>query len=159
MLGRYMNLIVMVALEHAGEESRIHALKEQYTVLMDIMVDLLGLHPDYSMLDTLNALKETAPVNPRFEHTLKQNLCNSYCLQAAYEPARFLYRKEIDIGFHYLMAGSSDKTRLTEERKAILSEFWEKPLSDMQPNTSCDIALLISAAADAIRSTESLLFP
>lgn len=159
MLGRYMNLIVMVALEHAGEESRIHALKEQYTVLMDIMVDLLGLHPDYSMLDTLNALKETAPVNPRFEHTLKQNLCNSYCLQAAYEPARFLYRKEIDIGFHYLMAGSSDKTRLTEERKAILSEFWEKPLCDMQPNTSCDIALLISAAADAIHSTESLLFP
>lgn len=158
MLGRYMNLIIMTAVEHTEKTDYIMKLKAQYASLMEIMVRLLALSPDYSMLTTLNELRTSAPVNPDFEKTLKQNLCNSYCFQAAYEPARYIYNPEIEIGFDYILSGCADKQLLIQRRKTLLSEFWDKPLSEMQPESLSSLETLIDSAAKAIRNTESLIF-
>lgn len=157
MLGRYMNLIVMIALD-TSDQTRLIELKEQYGCLMDIMVDVLSINPDFSMLSTLNALCQTAPVNPNFEITLKKNLCNGYCLQAAYEPACYLFKKEIDIGFSWLMSQNKDKTVLAQQRENLLLAFYKKPLSDMQPHKTVDLSQLISTAAEAIDNAEKIIF-
>ena len=159
MLGRYMNLIIMSALERTEDPAYILELKRQYTVLLDIMTSLLGLSPDFSMLATLNELKKTAPVNPDFERTLKRNLCNSYCLQAASEPANFLYKKEVEPGFGYLMSQNKDKAELAKLRQTLLAEFWDKPLEEMQPERTASVKELIAAAAKAIENAEAILFP
>lgn len=159
MLGRYMNLIVMIALEHKGSTAYLKQLKKQYEILMDIMVKALKLNPDFSMHNTLEALKRSAPVNPAFEKTLKQNLCNGYCLQAAYEPAKYLYQKEIDVGFSWLMSESGDKTELANQRNKLLEAFWNKPLSEMQTSDRSDLTELLTKAASSIQNTEDLIFP
>lgn len=158
MLGRYMNLIVMSALEHTADRAYLLELKHQYTCLMDLMISLLKLNPDFSMLATLEELKRTALVNPKFERTLKHNLCNSYCLQAALEPANFLYKKEIEPGFGYLMSPEKDKAELAKTREALLDEFWDKPLAEMQPEETKSLKELLPAAAEHIRNLEAMLF-
>ena len=158
MLGRYMNLIVMVALEYTDDPNKIGILKHHYAELMDIMINVLASNSDFSMLSTLNALKETAPVNPVFEPTLKRNLCNGYCLQAAYEPAVEIYKKEIDIGFDWLASSIKSKEQLSEINQQLIDAFIEKPLSEIQPGKLPTLSSLIQAAANAIEKTEATLF-
>lgn len=157
MLGRYLNLIIMVALENSNTEE-IKKLKSQYQKLMNVMVRLLGTSPEFSMWETLKDLRKTAPVNPNFEITLKRNLCNFYCLQPAYEVASVIFSHEIDAGFDFLLSENKDKVKLNEEREKILSVFWETPLSEMQPDQECDLNELISSAAKLIKETESVVF-
>ncbi|MBR4863476.1 MAG: hypothetical protein IKU07_02775 [Oscillospiraceae bacterium] len=159
MLGRYMNLIIMVATDRKGETETLQKLQKVYQLLMDIAVRLLGICPDFSMAQTLEALRETAPVNPNFEITLKHNLCNNYCLQAAFEPAKLIYQKETEYAFSWLMSEDMSKEALTMQREALIQSFLDTPLSDVTPNRKDDISELITLAANAITEAESILFP
>ena len=158
MLGRYLNLVIITALESANNPDQILKLKLQYKKLMDIMIDILSINPEFSMLATLEDLRKVAPVNPDFEITLKQNLCNGYCLQPAYEPAYCIFRNEIDAGFEYLMSDEKDKEKLLQKRDDILTVFWNAPLKELQPAKIGELSTLIPQAAQAINETESLIF-
>lgn len=157
-VGRYLNLIVISALQSEQDDRKIRKLKTQYTKLMDIMIGLLSANPEFSMLATLNDLQKTAPVNPAFETTLKKNLCNHYCLQAAFEPAKHIYRQEIDAGFDYLLSKEKNKEKLKATREQILSSFWETPLEKMQPTQTGDLRLLLPLSAEIISETETIIF-
>lgn len=158
MLGRAMNLIVMAGLEE-DRKPQLSLMKQCYTQLMDTMIDLLALNPDFSMLATLEDLHKTAPVNPDFEITLKHNLCNGYCLQAAYEPAVCLFRREIDAGFAWLMSEEKDKDALKQQREALVQVFWDTPLSRLQPRQRRCLGDIVSDAIRSINEAEALLFP
>ena len=158
MLGRYMNLIIMFSIDHCDNAERIIKLKINYTELMEIMIEILNLSPEFSMYETLEAIKQSAPTNPDFEITLKHNLCNGYCLQPAYEPAKFIYAKEIEMGFEWMLSPEKDKTELSQKREALLSDFWNKPLKEMQSTHKKSLAELILQAAEKIRETEVLVF-
>ena len=158
MLGRYMNLIIMAAVTESFEPVKLLELKRLYTKLLDTMIGILRCNPEFSMEDTMQQLKASAPVNPNFEITLKHNLCNNYCLQAAYEPAKYLYRKEIDAGFQYLLSSDADKNLLTQQREALLNEFWELPLAKMQDEPYTPLQNLLMDSVNAIRETEDIIF-
>jgi len=156
-LGRYMNLMVMLAMDAPGQQEYLQSLKNAYVGLLEIMGQLLSLSPDFSMLKTLEALRETAPVNPDFEITLKHNLCNRYCFQAAYEPVTRLYTREAEVGFRWLMSDRTDRAALAARREALLDDFMNTPLADMTPDTQYDLEQVIRAAADAVKTAAALL--
>ena len=158
MSGRYMNLIVMFAVDNCDNKNLIVKLKEQYTNLMNVTVDILNSSPEFSMHQTMEALKRSAPVNPNFEITLKHNLCNGYCLQAAYEPAKYIYANEVELGFNWLLSAEKDKVALKQQREALLEEFWHKPLAEMQADCTQTLDQLISKTIEYIRMTEDLIF-
>ena len=156
-LGRYMNLIVMAALEEKDPE-RLNRMREQYRALLNVMGRVLSLNPDFSMITTLKGLEEVAPVNPDFERTLKENLCNGYCLQAAYEPVTFLFTQEVDVGFDWLMSETRDKKVLLAQREALLESFWKTPLAQMQPEKEESLDVLLPLAVAQVEAADGLLF-
>jgi hypothetical protein len=134
-------------------------MENAYHSLMTITVQLLSICPDFSMLKTLQDLQATAPVNPNFEITLKRNLCNNYCLQAALEPAKVIYENEARYAFSWLMSNEQNKETLAEQREALLQQFWETPLSAIKTDNNIPLSDLISSAIQAISNTEEILFP
>ncbi|MBO5695461.1 MAG: family 43 glycosylhydrolase [Lentisphaeria bacterium] len=46
---------------------------------LHLLGDIVKSSQEFSLCDSLDRLKEYAPVNPVFEHTLKGNAENSYC--------------------------------------------------------------------------------
>jgi hypothetical protein len=116
--------------------------------LLDALACLLGLHADFSLYETLEKLKATAPVNPYFEQTLKNNASAPYCRSYIYENVRYLYIPETKLLFYWIeyniSAGNRGEILKKEDflaSKAQIKETYNNtPLSAMRPSKNCTFA-------------------
>jgi hypothetical protein len=89
--------------------------------LMENMADLLSLHNDFSMYDTLLKVQSVTETNPNFEKTLKNNAECTYCRSFIYENARYLYLPEMNALFDEVKKSFKDGTEI--DREAIKEKF------------------------------------
>jgi hypothetical protein len=116
--------------------------------LLDTLADLLGQHTDYSLYDSLEKLKATAPVNPCFEQTLKNNASAPYCRSYIYENVRYLYLPETKLLFDWIMYNIDTNNRGEKQnkeeflaKKAQIKEIYNNtPLSAMRPSENSSFA-------------------
>lgn len=166
-LGRFMNYLIVLALHEKYNENksesdkvlRIKELKKWYMSLMAIMYDLLSVNTDFSIYDTFEYIKGISETNPKFETTLKRNIYNIYCSQPACEMVSYLYMKEGDIGFNWLIDGPSDgsKPDFSEQMRVVNESFMNTPLKDMQPKTTPVLSEMILRASKAVEDLEKIL--
>ena len=107
--------------------------------LLDLYGDILRVHKDYSMYETLRELGANRKVNPAFEEALKDNGLCGYCRSAVYEALRYVYVKEADVLADWIrrsiQAGKAEAVPtedFLEAGKQIFAEFKATPLADMQ---------------------------
>lgn len=157
-LGRFMNILVMQALSSIGDKNRIIELKTAYLKLMNITADLLSLNNDFSLYHTMQSLIKTAPTNPDFEKTLKNNIYNNYCSQPAYEMIKNIYLFEGESAFDWLInALPNDKPNFTEIRRKIRNLFFSTPLEKMKAESVANADQVIYNCAIAIDGIKELI--
>lgn len=107
--------------------------------LLDLYGDILRIHVDNSIYETLQELGANRKVNPAFEEALKDNALCGYCRSAAYEAVRYVYSKEADVLQNWISkciaAGKAEAVPAEEfldAGKQIFAEFKAIPLADMQ---------------------------
>lgn len=127
-------------LERKGESEKIIKQYEYCLSLMRFDAQLLGLHSDYSMNNTMEHLKATTHINPHFEEVLKDNASCDYCRQDVFELAQYLYLPEMVAFGNWLKCRISgcEIQDLTKEKNRIADEFMAKPLSEMKPIAEVD---------------------
>lgn len=95
-------------------------------------------------------------MNPAFEGTLKRNLVNAYCRQAAYEPEQALFLPENAAYYDWVRENLRQNVRgewawtLDGTEDALYNRFMATPLSALCP--PCDrtaLPQLLRQAADA----------
>ena len=158
-IGRFLNFIIIKAICSLKDKNRLLIYKEAYLKLLDIMGKLLTLNDDFSIYHTLKELEKTAPTNPYFEITLKRNICNGYCSQAANELVNEMFIPEGEAVFDALINSTDDTLpNLSRERTAIFESFLEKPLKDMQSESRYELKELFLKAINEIESTKEEIF-
>ncbi len=122
--------------------------------LSDAMTGVMGCHADYSMHATLTGLNEVCAVAPAFESTLKRNLVNGYCRQPAFEPCKYLYRREHEVFFDWFrknldagVRGAWDDSEPLKAKAALFDEFMARPLAEMRPTGEGDVRVSAGQAA------------
>ena len=132
-LGRYMNFLLASALYDTDIEI-VKKKQEVYFILHDTLKKLLSLSDDFSVYQTLIAIQTTAPTNPNFEKTLKENIGCSYCRQYAFELMDTLFKKEARLVFGWMMNGKHeyDAKKISEEAKQIFENFLDTPLPQIK---------------------------
>jgi len=131
-LGRFMNILIMKTASHLEEPTVIQEIGVRYHSLLCAMTDLLSMSDDFSLYATLKQLESVAPTNPDFEITLKRNISDAYCIQAAYELASEVFIPESTFVFDLLSkVPHTEIPDFSEAGKNILDRFMEKPLADM----------------------------
>ena len=125
--------------------------------LSGAMAEILGCHRDYSMAETLEGLGRVCPVNPVFEPTLKRNLVNGYCRQAAYEPYRELFMAEQRTFYDWVLEnmragrrGDWDASPLADAEERLFARFMEKPLAEMRPTGEGDVRVPAGKATELL---------
>ena len=105
--------------------------------MLSVFSDVLGVHEDNSMYDSLVALSKNRPVNPYFENTLKDNVINWYCRTGTYEAAKGVYHKEFAFFKDWMLKLLSDNDRenrntddFEKVKERIFEEFKQIPLKD-----------------------------
>lgn len=119
-------------LEAAGEFDR----------MADILADILELHTDYSLYESLLRLDAIEKIRFRgFERTLKDNASAGYCRSHQYEVVRYWYvplvnrftaeiRRRISAGERKSML----EEKIAEEwNLSLKNEFLDRPLEKMRP--------------------------
>lgn len=134
-LGRFMNYISIAALQCIGDSDAVLEKEKLYMTALKLMERLLGNSTDYSIYESFLELKNVAPVNPNFETTLKKNICNVYCSQAAYELVGNVFAPEAKNAFEWMKQGgdSAKIPELIDKRQKLTVLFIEKPLEEMRP--------------------------
>ena len=109
-----------------------------------LLTDLLDVHEDYSLYDSLRELQEKHECNPDFEQTLKGNAENGYCRSYMSELARAVYHKEFRICFapfmekivkgdtSILLLQDDENTKIAYEK--MIDEFYAMPLAELAPD-------------------------
>lgn len=119
--------------------------------LMEEMTDILGTHEDFSLLDSLNALKAVTEVNPNFERTFKNNASNTYCRSYIYENAAYLYLPEMKALFAEIkrLAASGeayDRQKTMKDIEPIRASYYDTPIAEMKRDCKSLSECLLSAA-------------
>lgn len=150
-LGRFLNLIISSAL-YENDAKKLRKKRELYFKMHDILRDLLSINNDFSVYETLGTIQKTAPTNPRFEKTLKENIGNSYCRQYAYELIDTIFKREASIIFDWMERGKSadDISEMKAEKSKIFENYINTPLSTLAPKEK-------ACAQEALRSAKELL--
>lgn len=95
-IARYLDTAIrIIQIKYFEKDKELFNLMDQTVSLMKLMADLLSLHSDYSMYDTLKKMQSVTDTNPNFEKTLKNNAECIYCRSFIYENARYLYLPEM----------------------------------------------------------------
>ncbi len=133
--GRFLNYILASAVYFADTMKKIDVLANLYSALISLLADLLSFNDEFSLYSTLEYLKNSAPTNPNFEKTLKENILNDYCRQYCTELVDFVFEPEADALFEQLKTGSfknteEEKHELVKQSDAIMEAFRKKPLKD-----------------------------
>ncbi len=157
-LGRFMNYLAIQAIKERGNKARVQEIKGRYMCLMSIMSELLALNDDFSVYSTLKYIESVAPANPDYEITLKRNIHNNYCDQAACELVTYVFMDEAEIAFDWLMSPDTDrKPDFNELKKALNDKFLNTSLKDMQPAEKNDLHSVILKAADVTEEIISFI--
>ena len=157
-LGRFMNILIMEAVSHSEEPDKVREIGVRYRSLLSSVTDLLSLTDDFSIYATLEGLKRVAPTNPDFEITLKRNISNTYCVQAAYELASEVFTPEA--GYVFDVLSSSPHTEMPDfgaAREEILDRFLNKSLADMRRAKPIPATEAFARAAESLRGLDSFL--
>lgn len=150
-LSRFMNYIIAKAIMNIENKELIANCKTHYLTLMNVMADVLCQNEDFSIYRTLRSIEKVAPVNPNFEATLKRNINNSYCSQAAYELVTQRFLAEGSLAFDWLLSADKDSVpNFSEQMKEITNHFMDMPLEEMQPAFIPSLKETIMKAASAI---------
>lgn len=124
---------------------------KEYFNLLDALKDLLSNSRDFSLYETLKSLKETAPVNPNFELTLKKNNGCRYNRTFVYELIDCVYKKEAVAVFEAL--GDKKFTEaidLSEKSVEIFDIYLNTPLSALSVKDSVPFKESAVRIADSI---------
>lgn len=159
-LGRFVDYGIMRAQEEypralQGEmdQAAFAATLASTLRLNELLAELLGGHADFSLYDSLEKLREAAPVNPAFETTLKNNAENNYCRSYIYENAQYLYVPEMRILFsavaESLATGSIDREKIEREYEENRENYYAVPLSEMRP-LRCELEAVLTESAQLI---------
>ena len=158
-IGRFLNFIIIKALCSLKDKDKLLIYKEAYLKLLDIMGNLLTLNDDFSIYHTLKELEKTAPTNPNFEITLKRNICNGYCSQAANELVNEMFIPEGEAVFDALINSTDDTLpNLSLERTAIFERFMETPLEDMKTLNKGNIKEVFIKVKNEIENIKEEIF-
>ena len=151
-LGRFLNYILINALDTIEDKERLCTLQLQYMELLDIMSEVLSLNTDFSVYHTLKELENTAPTNPDFEITLKRNICNAYCTQPAFELTNHIFKREAKVVFERLIhCGGEVDWDFKKEYQLILDDFMQTPLADMKPSEALQPEKVLMRAAEYMK--------
>ncbi len=131
--GRFLNYIMAKIIFKKYDKEKLGLVKKIYLTLLADLSDMIRFNPDFSLFASFEALKQTAPVNPDFENTLKQNIINDYCRQCCNELIDFVFIPEAEAVFD-VADGKFDMECAVKVRDDICSGFFETPLCDMQKN-------------------------
>ncbi len=156
--GRALNFLIISAMYDENTEN-IKAKKTVYIKLLDALRNLLGLHDDFSVYKTLQDIQAAAPTNPDFERTLKENICDRYCRQFAYELMDPLFRKESNILFDWLINGKKEEKiqEILEKGNKLFSAFLDTPLSDMKPSETYNPTEVALQVAECLKEVYHVL--
>jgi len=110
---------------------------ELFKRLVSGMSDILELHADYSLWDSLERLNAVRPVeNPDFGRVLFDNAVNRYCASHQYEAARYVYQP-IAYRFADWIADFAERggraPRPYDDSRPELDAALARPLESMKP--------------------------
>lgn len=134
----------------------LSGIEKVYLGLWHNLAELLSLNNDFSMYHTLQELKKTAPTNPDFEITLKHNICNSYCKQAAYELIVGLKLQEAEDVFNWLKTPDRKLDDL-KNTQCYNEVFYHTSLADLQPAYIPDTRQVMEQCAALLRDALNIL--
>lgn len=140
-----------------GKDCEVLPLYQKAAALLEILCQVLAGHDDYSLVASLKRLQEEHPVNPVFEHTLKENATCEYHRAYVYENMKYLYLPETAIvgkwlalsfekGDHSLPDSSSYKEMAVKNKEC----FFALPFAEMD-RAAPAFPVLMQEAADNIR--------
>lgn len=157
-LGRGLNFLFAVALYEKDAE-KTEAIRTVYFTVFDALSALLSQSEDFSVAATLSTVRKTAPTNPDFEKTLKENIGCDYCRQYAYELMELLYRKEAALAFDTVIDEQRGKEPpcIDEQRKEILSVYAKTPLDTVTPTVAYTPAEVLKNAENALDALSAML--
>jgi hypothetical protein len=139
-IGRYLDAAIRKAqILYFEKSDYMFCLMDFAVSLMENMADLLSLHNDFSMYDTLLKVQSVTETNPNFEKTLKNNAECTYCRSFIYENARYLYLPEMNALFDEVKKSFKDGTEIDREAikekfAAVKESYFNIPLADMNAN-------------------------
>jgi hypothetical protein len=109
----------------------------QIASLCDKMADILALHTDYSLWESLERLNAVEKIqNPLFEKTLFENSSCNYCRSHQYELARHWYAphvKAVAARIARVVASNDHKADRTLNAESERLELKAKPLNSLRP--------------------------
>ena len=156
--GRMLNFLMGSAI-YDRDQALICKKRDLYLDLHSALTSLLTLSTDFSVYHTLLAMQETAPTNPDFEKTLKQNIGCDYCRQYAYEPMQTLFEPEARLMFDWMLTErQAEDDELTREKaKELFDAYLEAPLADAQPESLPNPREVALRIADLLQKSIILL--
>lgn len=141
----------------ADEADKIKELLSYNEKMLSVFTDVLGMHEDNSMYDSLAALSKNRPINPHFEDALKDNVVNWYCRTGAYEASKGVYEKEFEFFKNWMLKQLSDdnrKSRNTDEfekaKERIFEEFKNTPLKNFHNENKPSIKEIAKRFSDML---------
>ena len=141
-----------------GGEGMEEAMAASRSLMVDLG-DLLSLHEDFSLLDTLEKMREESRVSANFERTLKENAAGYYCRSFISENVRELYLPELDIIFDevkraFTFGKPIDKNRIADRIAKNTERFKSTPLISMQKKVERSAKEILISAKDTIKNID-----
>ncbi|MBQ8813433.1 MAG: hypothetical protein IJZ85_02895 [Lachnospiraceae bacterium] len=138
-VSRYLVLGLMECQVRYAKKNDIEKLEKAMGDTLALFVgfaELLSLHEDYSMYESLNRLEAVTETNPNFEVTLKHNADNYYCRSFIFELAEYLYVPEAKILFEEVTRAAAmgveiNRDRMSERMSENTKKFYETSLKEM----------------------------
>ena len=133
---------------HDWKEGKINAeqvkiQKEAFTGIIESIRDVLAMHNDYSLYQTLVRMNKTEPIkNPNFDKVLLENASCGYCMSHQYELVNSWYLPTFHVMTDWLQdtLDKNQKTGFNDGKKLVLArkgELYQKmmktPLKEQSP--------------------------
>ena len=163
-LYRYINFGIINVQKLYAEKAEVATLKkaaEDTEKLLNCFTNLLSLHSDFSLYDTLKKTESVTETGRNFEGALKQNAGCIYSRSQIYENSKYLYEPEMKLLFDEVIrcaeTGDTLDVKKTEEKAAPFRDYYHNtPLCDMekQKEKQC----LKDVLTDCVKVIETMKF-
>ena len=151
--GRFLDYL-FYSIVLGDKNERAPKIKE-YFELLDALKCLLSNTKDFSLYETIEALKKESAINPNFEITLKKNNGCRYNRTFVYEIIDIVYKKEAEAIFKAIDGKEyTEPIDLPEESEEIFENYLKTPLSKLRAHTIApfdESAVRIADSIDRIR--------
>lgn len=155
--GRFLNYMFATVLYDFCSKDNIKIIRCRYMHLMSLLSDLLSFNDDFSVYSTFEVLKRTAPVNPCFEKTLKENISNDYCRQYCTELIDYVLKQKSENVFDWF----EHPTEIEQLEHDIGGKgdalFKSTPLKDMKHKTDMTIGEVMGEIAKELKLIKNVI--